>query len=428
MCVASIALLAQRVSGVYGGVGAVLVMLPPLWLAAWLSDRPGPWLILSFAAVLPRLSVLARGGTLPVSIRLLVPAFGDAVTALLGTLLCGHPGLFAAAWLSLLPLQALQNTAGPREKLWMGIAFLGGLLGLAGVQAGHPAGLIESSLLDVSGTSAALLTAILMALKLTLEPVIPSQPFDRTDPLALAALNHELRTPLNAIIGFAGLMQALPPARTDPTRYGDYARMIEASGEHVLAVLEAAIGAAAQEACPRAPEPGILDMSASIRSSLEMLAPAAAARGITLRFAEPERPMLARAGKRAAQQILVNLLSNAVKFSPTGATVDISLQRQANSEIEIGVRDRGIGIAADDLAGIGTPYRRTHNARQRGIEGTGLGLAICQQLAREHGGQVRLESALGEGTTARLTLPAAYTLREPRYGTGLSTLFTLSEA
>ena len=429
MSVASIALLARRVSGVYGSFGPVLVILLPFWLAAGLAARPGPWLILSFAAVLPRLALLARGTALPTPVRILVPAFGDVATALLGALLCGQLCLFAAAWLSLLPLHALQASAGQREKRWIGVAFLCGLMGLAAVQAGHPAGLIESSLLDVFGVSAALLTAAWMALGHTVATamILPSKPSERADPLTLAALNHELRTPLNAIIGFAGLMQALPPASTDPTRYGEYARMIEASGEHVMAVLEAAIGAAATEAPLNVTETPALDIATSIRTSLDMLAPAAAERGITLQFAEPGRPILVRAGKRAAQQILVNLLSNAVKFSPSGATVDISLRRQANAQIEIGVHDRGIGIAADDLALVGTPYMRARDARLRGIEGTGLGLAICQQLARDQGGQVRLESALGNGTTARLTLPAA-TFREPRSGTGLKTLFTFSTA
>ena len=80
MSVASIALLARRVLGVYGSFGPVLVILLPFWLSAWLAARPGPWLILSFAAVLPRLALLARGTALPTPVRILVPAFGDVLS------------------------------------------------------------------------------------------------------------------------------------------------------------------------------------------------------------------------------------------------------------------------------------------------------------------------------------------------------------
>ena len=438
MRVTSIALVAWRLPGFGGSTGATAAMVVPFWLAAGTSAQPGPWLALSLVAVLPRMAILARGESLAPSVQELAPAFGDGAMALLGAMLCGHAGLFALAWLSLLPLHAVRLGRGNPTAVWIGVAFIATLMGLATLPFFALASLIDPSHLDFFGAAAALVRAITLSRHFVGAQGAPNVTTGAVSgsglaPLALANLNHELRTPLNAIIGFAGLMQALPAASASPARLRDYARMIEAGGTHMLAVLEASLGATAAVPGYTRAAAGTLDPCAAIKASLEIVGPAAAARGIAMTFQPPQLAVCARADQHALQQILINLISNAVKFSPAGATVGITVSRPRNSLIAIEVRDHGMGIEPDDFARLGQPLMRSRAAIEHKIEGSGLGLAICHQLAEAQGGQLILDSQPGAGTTARLLLPAApihvasrHSSVQPRSGTSTNALLTIA--
>jgi len=110
------------------------------------------------------------------------------------------------------------------------------------------------------------------------------------------------------------------------------------------------------------------------------------------------------ADKRAVTQILINLLSNGVKFTPRGGTVQI-VATLAGDDIEISVADTGVGIDGADLKRLGQPFEQVDSEYTRTKEGTGLGLALVRALAHLHGGNMTIESLLGEGTTVRVRLP-----------------------
>jgi signal transduction histidine kinase len=110
------------------------------------------------------------------------------------------------------------------------------------------------------------------------------------------------------------------------------------------------------------------------------------------------------ADERKFKQIVVNLLSNAVKFTPDGGRVEVSA-KPSNGSVEIQVRDTGIGIAHEDHAAVFEEFKQVGRDYTRKAEGTGLGLALTRRFVELHGGQVRLDSALGKGSTFTITLP-----------------------
>lgn len=120
----------------------------------------------------------------------------------------------------------------------------------------------------------------------------------------------------------------------------------------------------------------------------------------------PEIPVL-RADQRAMRQIMLNLLSNASKFTPEHGRIDVTVRALDNGDLELSVRDTGIGIPEDKLAEVMEPFGQVDDSSARQHGGTGLGLPITRSLTEMHGGSFRLESVMGKGTVTTVTLPAA---------------------
>jgi cell cycle sensor histidine kinase DivJ len=110
------------------------------------------------------------------------------------------------------------------------------------------------------------------------------------------------------------------------------------------------------------------------------------------------------ADRRALKQSLINLLSNAIKFTPSEGRVTVCA-RAEGSLLSLQVRDTGVGIAEKDLPRLGKPFEQVDGERQRQHKGTGLGLSLVKALAELHGGEMTIESAVGDGTTVSLRLP-----------------------
>jgi cell cycle sensor histidine kinase DivJ len=130
--------------------------------------------------------------------------------------------------------------------------------------------------------------------------------------------------------------------------------------------------------------------------------------GVQLRGLLPSEPLEGEADRRALKQIVLNLVSNALKFTPRGGLVTVSLQSLAGA-LELSVADTGLGIAEGDLERLGRPYEQAGDAVQQS-KGTGLGLSLVRAFAELHGGEMSIESRLGEGTAVTVRLPV---LTEP---------------
>ena len=110
-----------------------------------------------------------------------------------------------------------------------------------------------------------------------------------------------------------------------------------------------------------------------------------------------------RADERKIRQVVLNLLSNAIKFTPEGGRIDVGTRR-ADGFVEVSVRDTGVGIAPEDQAAVFEEFRQV-GASAAKQEGTGLGLALCRKFVELHGGQIRVASQVGVGSTFTFSIP-----------------------
>jgi signal transduction histidine kinase len=136
----------------------------------------------------------------------------------------------------------------------------------------------------------------------------------------------------------------------------------------------------------------------------------AARHGLEMGFSLDERLGSIVADERKVRQVLLNLLSNAVKFTADGGRIDVTAGLR-KGVVEVSVRDTGVGIAPEDHEAIFEEFRQVGGDHAGKREGTGLGLTLARKFVELHGGQIRVESALGKGSTFTFTLPVAASLR-----------------
>jgi two-component system, cell cycle sensor histidine kinase PleC len=223
----------------------------------------------------------------------------------------------------------------------------------------------------------------------------------------LANTSHELRTPLNAIIGFSSMMHgetATPMSSADTTKY---ARLIQSSGEHLLALINDLLAMSRIEAGRFVLEEENVSLADIIDEAVHLITVEARAKSIALEIDTAGAAVTVRVDVKALRQILLNLLSNAVKFTPEGGRVMVAATRSGGGDIVIRIADTGIGIPAEALECIFRPFERAHRPGAHRIEGTGLGLSITRGLVMLHGGTIALVSTPGAGTEVTVTLPAS---------------------
>jgi two-component system cell cycle sensor histidine kinase PleC len=232
----------------------------------------------------------------------------------------------------------------------------------------------------------------------------------------LANMSHELRTPLNAIIGFSGLIQHLAAQGLDSGKSVEYAGNIETAGRHLLNIVSDILDISKIEngssSLDLEPHP-IRDI---VEASLLLVRARIEAKGQVLEVKLGRELPVLPVDQRRIKQILINLLSNAHKFTPERGKIIVEAKRTKEGGATISVADTGIGMSQDDLAVALKPFGQVKTTHLRAHEGTGLGLPIATALARQHGGELRVESEPGAGTTVTLTLVAAPPGFSPRGG------------
>ncbi len=227
----------------------------------------------------------------------------------------------------------------------------------------------------------------------------------------LANMSHELRTPLNAIMGFSDIMrQRLFGPLGD--RYAEYAELIHESGTHLLELINDVLDMSKIEAERFELSIETFDARDAVSAVLRLMRGQADRSGVNLRGVLPIGPLFAEADRRALKQIALNLISNALKFTPRGGSVTVTVQG-SDDTLELVVSDTGVGIAQDDLHRLGRPYEQAGDAEQRAA-GSGLGLSLVRAFARLHGGDMTVESAVGEGTTVTIRMPVLAVAEAPR--------------
>ena len=219
----------------------------------------------------------------------------------------------------------------------------------------------------------------------------------------LATMSHELRTPLNAIIGFAELLLMRDVEQMAGGQRRGYIADIRNSGAHLLALINDILDYSKLEADHLPLSETVFDLRRFLHDGVRLVRAQAEAAGVTLHLPTP--PAIALKGdERRLRQSVVNLLANAIKFAP-GGEVTISAAMTGPGGLEIRIADTGCGIPADQLERVFEPFHQVENELSRATNGTGLGLPLSRKLAERHGGTLVLESTVGCGTTAILSLP-----------------------
>jgi len=145
-------------------------------------------------------------------------------------------------------------------------------------------------------------------------------------------------------------------------------------------------------------------LPSALQNAMTLVRERAQVHGIALELRVDEKLGQIRADERKVKQIVLNLLSNAVKFTPDGGRVELDAHAN-DAAVEISVKDTGAGISPEDQASLFEEFRQVGHHRASKEEGTGLGLALTRRFVELHGGKIRVESALGQGSTFTFTLP-----------------------
>lgn len=222
----------------------------------------------------------------------------------------------------------------------------------------------------------------------------------------LANMSHELRTPLNAILGFSEVISSRMFHEL-PERNYEYARLINQSGHHLLALINDILDLAKIEAGRWKLEESETDLNRVANDALQLVQWRAKDNEITLKNTIDPQIELVYADARALKQILLNLLSNAVKFTPQHGHVTAFAHREPDGGMVFGVNDTGIGIAAEDQGKVFDSFGQGTHDIAIADKGTGLGLTIVKGLVESHGGHISLQSEVGKGTRVTVHLPGS---------------------
>lgn len=229
----------------------------------------------------------------------------------------------------------------------------------------------------------------------------------------LANMSHELRTPLNAILGFTQLMGR---DRDLSLEYQEYVEIISRSGEHLLSLINNVLEMSKIEAGRLSLHETVFDLHRLLENLRSMLYLRACNKGLALNFEfDPALPQFIQSDEGKLNQILINLLSNAIKFTTTGRvtlSVYCTATATGSQELRLVVQDTGPGITPVELQHIFEAFSQTATGMQA-HEGTGLGLAISQRFALLMGGQITVNSTVGQGSSFELTIPIAVVTPPP---------------
>jgi signal transduction histidine kinase/CheY-like chemotaxis protein/HPt (histidine-containing phosphotransfer) domain-containing protein len=214
----------------------------------------------------------------------------------------------------------------------------------------------------------------------------------------LANMSHEIRTPMNGVMAMTDLLLR---TRLDE-RQTRFAETVQASARSLLTIVNDILDFSKIEAGKYELTPSNFDLRAQVQEVVELLAPRAAQKRLELAYRiAPELPQIVHADADRFKQVITNLVGNAIKFTERGeVSLSIGMERLEEGDLLLrcSVRDTGPGISAENLKRLFNSFSQVDGSSTRRYGGTGLGLVISRKLAQLMGGDVTVESALGEGS------------------------------
>ncbi len=216
----------------------------------------------------------------------------------------------------------------------------------------------------------------------------------------VANVSHELKTPVGAM---ALLAEAVLDSADDPESVRHFTAKILHEATRLGTLVTELIALSRLQGAERLPEMNAVEVDGVVRDALGRSQLAQESTGIDI-ATDADSRLLVEGDRTLLVTALANLLDNAVAYSPPGSPVSIS-RRQVGTFVEVAVTDRGIGIPEEEQQRVFERFYRLDKARSRATGGTGLGLAIVKHVAANHGGEVRLWSRPGTGSTFTLRIP-----------------------
>ena len=219
----------------------------------------------------------------------------------------------------------------------------------------------------------------------------------------LANMSHELRTPLTAIIGYSELLQEEADDFGYTALIPDL-KKIRTSGRHLLTVISDILDLSKIEAGKVELYPETLDIPSLLHDVVVTAQPLVEKNGNTLEVHCADDISAIRADQAKVQQVLFNLLDNAAKFTK-GGTITLTVDREGEEWVSFSVADTGIGLTSEQMQDLFNAFSQADASTSREYGGTGLGLAISQRFCQLMGGEIRVESEFGKGSTFTVRLP-----------------------
>lgn len=219
--------------------------------------------------------------------------------------------------------------------------------------------------------------------------------------LGMAA--HDIRNPLGIILGFSKFLQADvgPQLSTEHQAYLD---SITKSSEFVLDLVEKLLDISTIESGKLNICRTSVDLGQLVTKHVELIGLLAGRKNIHITLDVPQERVIIQADATKIEQVLSNLTSNAIKFSAPGTPIAVRV-RAMPDKVEFSVEDKGPGIPRDELRLLFRPFSTTSVQAMNGERSTGLGLAITHRIIEGHGGEISVDSQVGQGSTFRVTLP-----------------------
>jgi len=225
----------------------------------------------------------------------------------------------------------------------------------------------------------------------------------------LSRVSHELRTPMNSILGFSQLLE-MDSSLTLKQKEG--VKHILKAGRHLLDLINDVLDIARIESDHLRLSLEPINVHEIMRGALELVKPIAMQRKIGLQLnLAGDKKWYILADKQRIKQVILNLLSNAVKYNHEGGILTFSCEEVEGKRLRIKIRDTGPGIPPEKMNRLFTPFDRL-GAEQVGVEGTGLGLALSKRLVKAMGGEIGVESTVGQGSTFWVELSLVEGLEE----------------
>lgn len=222
----------------------------------------------------------------------------------------------------------------------------------------------------------------------------------------IANMSHEFRTPLNAIIGFSQVLQGAAGSHMASTKTEEYARDIEKSADHLLALINDILDLSKIESGKVELAQDQILVRDAFDAARQMTTMLASEKGVKLVTEVVGQVPLLLADERSFHQVLINLLSNAIKFTPQGGVIVLLATTAADGGVEISLTDTGVGMDKMTLERVMKPFEQGETAYSRQSGGTGLGLPLVKSLLMLHDATFNIQSEPGSGTDILIIFPA----------------------